>query len=318
MTRQDLISLIIARSAGTPQELDRLRQQLLAKSMQELDKIVDEQNLEQIRAEAQRQVAAQQYPQLIEAQQQAIAKFEELQWSVILRTPINGRILVDNLANRNVLRSWINFDEQISPEWFKQVLTEHPALAQSLVWQSAKVLDPKFQKYAADAQALQDRETFSKFARANGFSEIEANFWLVKDVLGSEFDEHTLAQAVQSGQLHLAPTSPEELAEFQEEASRQRVAYLASLPPGHPERQADVEQRRQAFQRADQERQIAGREQADAAFGFPPLPEFNLVTGERIDAAYLNKLSNTNLSLFKALMRKHGAAALTRRLNGRG
>jgi hypothetical protein len=75
------------------------------------------------------------------------------------------------------------------------------------------------------------------------------------------------------------------------------------------------EQRRIQAQREEAERQIAAREQMDAAYGFPPLPEFNQ-HGEKLDAAYLNRISNTNLQLFKNLMRKHGAANLTARLRG--
>jgi len=64
------------------------------------------------------------------------------------------------------------------------------------------------------------------------------------------------------------------------------------------------------------ERQIAARESADAAFGFPRLPEVNQMTGEKIDAAYLTRISNTNLQLFRNYIRKHGAANVIARLRG--
>lgn len=54
---------------------------------------------------------------------------------------------------------------------------------------------------------------------------------------------------------------------------------------------------------------------ADAQIGFLPLPEVNQ-QGEKIDVAYLTRISNTNLQLFKNYIGKHGAANLTARLRG--
>jgi hypothetical protein len=116
----------------------------------------------------------------------------------------------------------------------------------------------------------------------------------------------------------LVQATPTELQEREAERIRQHNQMLLNASPLELKELArqEAEQRRQAAQRAEQERQIAGREAADAAFGFPPLPETNQITGEQIDAAYLTRISNTNLQLFKNFIRKHGAANVTARLRG--
>lgn len=317
MSKEKLIDQIVSGANADSGESDRYRQWLVTLPVTELDRILDEQNLERIRAEARRQVAAN--PRVIAAEQLAREKWEELQWANIFHTAINGRVLVDNQATRAALRSLIDESkgDQIGVQWFKEVAGS-PALASC--WQSAKVLDPKYQKQVAAAQDQQDRETFRTFAKANGFADIDANFHLAKSVLGSGFEQSVLTQAAQSGLLQLAPATQEELAAWAQEAYEARVDHLQNYASPEELRQAarqEAEQRREALRRAEQERQIYGREVADQAFGFPPLPTHN-AEGQAIDAAYLNRISNTDLPLFKALMRKHGAAALTRRLNGRG
>lgn len=311
MQKHELVNLIIARTPGTTDDLNRLRRELQIKTVAELDEIVDQQNLTQIRAEAAR--AVEQNPRVVEAERQAREKFEDLQFSRIFGTPVNGRVAVDNQANRSIIRAWINFDEQISPTWFKQVFEENPGLAKSLTWQSADVLDPKKRQQAAVAQEESDRETFEAFAKSNGFSEVTANFHLAKSVLGSGFDQGALAQAVQSGLLQLAPASEEELAERAEE----RQAWLANEASPEQLREAaatEAEQGRVQFQQQEAAERFAARERADKAAGYPPLPTHNLETGEAINAVYLNRLSNVDRPKFKALLIRYGNFQLTQRL----
>src|ERR1700737_4964222 len=138
--RIELIDSIVAQSPGTEQLKDGLRRELFGMSMEDLQKIAD--RYAKVRAEAARQVAAQPNPQVIEAERQAREAAEKLLWSQIFRTPINGRVAVDNQANRKIISSWVSLDEQISPAWFKQVLAENSGLAQSLMWRGADALDP--------------------------------------------------------------------------------------------------------------------------------------------------------------------------------
>jgi hypothetical protein len=55
-----------------------------------------------------------------------------------------------------------------------------------------------------------------------------------------------------------------------------------------------------------------------AGSGKPPLPEFNTVTNERMDKAYLLRLANINPSKYRDLVLRHGSHAITLRLNGQG
>jgi hypothetical protein len=55
-----------------------------------------------------------------------------------------------------------------------------------------------------------------------------------------------------------------------------------------------------------------------AASRKPPLPEFNTVTNERMDKAYLLRLANINPSKYRDLVLRHGSHAITLRLNGQG
>ena len=173
-------------------------------------------------------------------------------------------------------------------------------------------------KAEAKAQLQQDRETFRQAARQYGLSDIEANFSVVRSTLGAGFNVYQVGQAVSSNAVGLVPATEQELAQRHQEAQEERQDFLINQASPDELRQAarsEAEQRRIQFQHEEAQRQIAARETMDAAYGFPPLPEFN-AEGTKLDAAYLNKISNTNLQLFKNLMRKHGAANLTARLRG--
>jgi hypothetical protein len=61
--------------------------------------------------------------------------------------------------------------------------------------------------------------------------------------------------------------------------------------------------------------QIETREALDQQRGFPALPLENSY-GEKLDSAYLNRISNVNLQLFRTLIKKYGAANVTARLRG--
>src|SRR5260370_3221581 len=176
--RMAIVDALVADISTTDKE--RLRRYLYGLSNEELRKTATA--YQTVHTEAASQVVAD--PRVIAAEQLVREKWEELQWANIFHTAINGRVLKDNQATRVALRSLIDESkgDQIGVQWFKQVAGS-PALVSC--WQSAKVLDPKWREQQAEAQDQQDRETFNEFARANGFTEAEANFHLAKSVLGS-------------------------------------------------------------------------------------------------------------------------------------
>src|ERR1700739_1137399 len=114
MNKQQLIDLLVVRGVAT-------REQLQSKYAPELEKMLDDSNLAQTRHEAlnspevlarQQEIADIQADRLRMAQEQALTN--------IFRTPVNGKVAVDNVANRDIIRSWLQEDqgEHISPAWF--------------------------------------------------------------------------------------------------------------------------------------------------------------------------------------------------------
>ncbi len=311
MKKDKLIELLVVRGVAT-------REQLQSKYVHDLEQMLDDSNLAQIRAETQRRVATD--PRVIAAEQQNRILDENLAFTHIFRTPINGRVLIDNEANRNFLRSQVDEIEgdQISPAWFRKILAENPALANQLSWQSADILNPVKRKQAIAAEAEKDREVFSTFAKANGFSLIEANYNLVRVVLNPGYDQYALVQAVQDGRLRLAPAS-EEIEQWRREDAEQRQEWL--INQASPEqlraasRQEAEERRIQAQQEFVREQDEAGRKRA-AESGKPQLPEVNSLTGEKLDATFFNKLSATNRQEFRRYVGFYGGNQIVDRMRG--
>jgi hypothetical protein len=137
--------------------------------------------------------------------------------------------------------------------------------------------------------------------------------------LGAGFNVYQVGQAVSSNPVGLVPATEQELAQRHQEALEERQDYLVNQASPDELRQAartEAEQRRVQAVQQETDRQIAAREQKDAAFGFTPIPEFNQATGEKLDGAYFIKLSNTNISAFKQAIRRWGAANVTARIRG--
>src|SRR5260221_4557276 len=135
MLQQERMAIVDALVADIPTaDNGQLRRYLYGLSNEELQKTATA--YETVRTETAR--AVEQNPRVIEAQQRLREVGEQLQWSYILRTPINGRVLVDNESNRLFLLSQVDEirGDQISPAWFKKVLAENPALANQLAWHS--------------------------------------------------------------------------------------------------------------------------------------------------------------------------------------
>ena len=311
--REKLLDLLVARTSATRERLEH-------ESTDELEKILDKSLLAGIRAEVMNS------PEVVErlkkvdeinADSQRITQEHVLSY-YIFRTSVNGKVAIDNQANRRVILGWPHEDqgEQLSPAWFKKVLSEQPQLVRSLAWQSADVLDPVKRKEAESAQAEADRETFNLFARENGFSEVDANFRLALEVLEPGFSRYALAQAVQSNALQLAPASAEELAKFQREAYEERVDWLqnqASLLELRQAARQESEQGRTQQQRTAQ--QVKIREDKESSVGYAVLPEAN-ADGVKLDATFFKRLANTDIEKYKQFCSKYGFAAITARLNG--
>jgi hypothetical protein len=304
----ELVELIVVRGAAT-------RAQLQFKGTQELEKILDDSLLAEIRAEAA------QAPQIVERQReideinrdrQRMA--QEQQLFNIFRTPVGNRVALDNQANRSIIAGWAHEGEQISPAWFTKVLSEQPQLANQLSWQSADVLDPAKRRQTAAVQAAEERRVFHEFCRDNGFSEVDANFSLAKSVLGY-FDQYTLAQAVQSNALQLVEAYPAELEQFQQEKIKLHNQYLLSLDLSTLRTLA-----REAGARGPVAPQLDETQRvrlASEGRQYETLPGSVLYKGEEelLDDHFLLHVCDTEF--YRYLLQRYGSSQLTERLNNK-
>jgi hypothetical protein len=140
----------------------------------------------------------------------------------IYRTPFDGRRLAQNEANKTILVSWLNLDEIPSAEWLSKIFTERPSVKNDLIWER-----PAPSKHEQKLQEQADRETFSRVCRKNDVAEVEANFKLLRDLLGAGFSTYSAAQAIRSNAVSLSPATAEELTKWHEEQVEQRNFDLA-------------------------------------------------------------------------------------------
>jgi len=311
--REQLIDLLVARTSATWERLQR-------ESTDELEKALDRSLLREIHAEAQNTPEAMKRQQEIdEINESRRSQREEFQLSLIFRTPVNGKVAIDNQASRSIIRSWLDEsqgDTAISVQWFQKVLKENPSLANQLSWQSADVLNPVKRRQVEAAQDAEERRVFHEFCRDNGFSEVEANFSLIKSTLGS-FDQYALAQAVQSNALQgLAPASPAELEQFRQEVIEAHNLRLlnADLPTlRRLAREAGA--KGPAPVAPDETQRVRAVEKQDGTV-YPQLPD-EIRIGDReetLDAAFIKRCS---VETMRFLVKRYGMAQLDEALRTR-
>ncbi len=307
MSRRDqLLDLLVTRTTASRERLDRLE-------TAELEEALSKSLLAGIRREVLNSPEVLRREQEIEEinlDRQRMA--QEHQLSLIFRISVNGRVVIDNAANRQIIASWAHEDqgESISAAWFQKVLKENPSLNQSLSWQSIDALDPRKQKE-------KDRRIFNEFARENGFSECESNHLLAKSVLEPGFDKSLLAQAVQSNALQLAEASPQEVALFRQDAIAAHNQKLLNMDiPSLRKLAREAGARGQAVPQLDETQRVRQAEMQDGTV-YPILPEeFRDGSGpeEVLDAKFIRKCSKETL---KFLFKRFGAAQVEEALRTR-
>ncbi len=293
------------------------RSAALSKSVEFVENALVQLTQEKIR------LAAVNSPEVQQAQEARRRDHEEFvrdtEWSKIFRTPLPGsKVAVDNQANRAAIEGWLHPHETLSQKVFLKAITETPRLIGQLVVTSSDSQDPKKQQQAAAAQAEEDRRTFSEAARKFGLSDNEANFRLVREVLGSGFTSYAIGQAVDFGAIRLAVASQAEQEAYRTEFQEQRQDWLVNKASPAELREAarsDSEQRHAQAQRQHVQEQVEARERAEANLGLPALPE-TTSDGQKIDCAYLLRLADTNIKQYKLLCNRFGFAAVTARING--
>jgi len=172
-----------------------------------------------------------------------------------------------------------------------------------------------------------DRKEFIKaFKTLRTFGQTEANLQILRERVGQPFNVYTIKLFSDAGLL-VGRVSPPTQAEWDEwaaqdieaqhEAKRARQSYLINEATPEQLRTAakkEAEANRVAAQQAQANELDTKLQQPSSR---PPLPEFDQA-GIAIDAAYLNRLTTTNMALFRALIAKHGGNNVTKRLRDLG
>jgi hypothetical protein len=219
---------------------------------------------------------------------------ENLAWVHISRVRINGKMPVDNAANRKIVFGWLHPGEQPTVEWFKRVLAEQPGLADQISWEP--VLSPSQRKQAEAAALARDRDIFSALCRDLSLSECEANFnvWRSTNSISG-----------------LAPARQEEIEKWHDEAAEERKDFLVNRAT--PDQLKAAARQESADKRAEEQtrqanEQFEAAKQRDQALGYPELPSD--ITKEQIRNASVERL--------KFWVKRFGNHQINLRLNGRG
>src|SRR6266851_1542831 len=102
MNKKDLIDLVVVRTPGTPAEHRDIRMRLERMSTGDLEKIAAGFALAAIREEALNSPEViKRQQELEEIEEQVRRQREDARMRFIFSTPINGRVAIDNAANRD-------------------------------------------------------------------------------------------------------------------------------------------------------------------------------------------------------------------------
>ena len=171
---------------------------------------------------------------------------------------------------------------------------------------------PRVSVKEQEAAARQLIVEYAKQTEAYGLA--EANFNMICSTLGAGFAWDDLDTAIRNGQLSLAPATFQEVSQWRSEAAKAHSDWLRTEATPQQLKQAVREEAVQ--NRLQQQQQEAHRQQQvimQAQSHYPALPDFT-ATGEKIDSAYLMRLSVQNYEQFKQLVKKHGSARITARI----
>jgi hypothetical protein len=170
-----------------------------------------------------------------------------------------------------------------------------------------------------EQQQEADRKTFADAARElRSFGQIEANFNLIRQVLGSGFSVSDIRKAVAAGTVQLSPVTQQELNTWTREDIEARNSYLANadVQTLRMEAKKEAELNRATATRQEANNQLQASLQRNQAARFPPLPEVSH-TGEALNGAFFVRLSNTDIGKFKDFIKRYGAAQVTQAIRNR-
>jgi hypothetical protein len=207
----------------------------------------------------------------------------------LLKTRLNGKVLADTDANRQMMESMLAPHESPSAAIYETIALSYP---QKFAWQTPR-------RVQSEAERRADFETT---CRQNNLSLCSANEQLHKDSVGIE---------------HWAGASQIELQRFQSEAAQARQKFLTNdATPDELKQEARYESQvnREAAIKSEALRREAVVAQAQNGL-YPPLPALSPM-GEPMDKKFFCRISTTDYPRFKALVKRYGSSQITAVLRG--
>jgi hypothetical protein len=168
----------------------------------------------------------------------------------------------------------------------------------------------------AAKQKARDREVFAAVCHNHLVANIEANFSLLRNLLGIDFTEYSAAQAITSGAVRLAPARQAELNQWESERIEAHNETLLNLAERDPDQlrarvKQEAKEARVQQAQAESDRQIEAIRLKDEPFNYPALPS------EFTKESLLQMVKN-DTDKYRFLMTKFGNYNITARLQGRG
>jgi hypothetical protein len=272
-----LIERILPYLTGAPTDV---AQRLLQQSVSDLETILGDCITKKARAQAAEHVK--QHADEMHHESRLEGSFVHACMAVI-----NNRRLSPCDGNRAMLESLLNPGEEPSAKLYVALAEQYPT---KFAWETLQSKPTKEDQ----------RAVFERFVRENNLSSVEANFNLFKEGASVE---------------HFAGASGVERARYANEQAQARQHFL--IHDATPQQLREEAQFQSATEReiaikteADRQHQFVAQKQAGL---YSPLPTHN-AEGEVMDGKYFKRISTLDYQLFKAMVRKHGSAAVTERL----
>jgi hypothetical protein len=168
------------------------------------------------------------------------------------------------------------------------------------------------------AEEKADRKTFANVARSlQSFGLNEANFNVIRSILGPNFTEYSIQQGLASNALSLSPPMQQELDEWtRQEIEANNLRLQAMSIPELRKLAREAGQRGPGPVALDETQRVRAAEKADGT-NYPPLPdEFKDGNGpeEALNAAFIKRCSKETMRL---LLKRYGADQVNEALRTR-
>src|SRR5262249_42763555 len=124
-----------------------------------------------------------------------------------------------------------------------------------------------------ELQLAKDRKVFLEACREFQIGTTDANFSLIRSVLGPGFSASQIGQGFRSGTLQVSPARPEEVQQWTREAEEQRLQILRSADVVSLKKlvRQEAEQKRNQVAQAQMDATQASAKQRHELHGYRPL-----------------------------------------------